>query len=161
METFNLIEPEWASLLLHFWPLGDTKPSSLMDEMLALLGDHPPCFLFQQLFLEHLPEDMHTQLIDTNIGDCRQLAQRADRIWAARQMRSYANNVQTEPAPTPEHRLLVASNVGHEACTADTVQRCPQTQKETAPYSTQPLLLPPYVWRKGSRMPAAVWMAGK
>ena len=70
VETFDLNDLELALLLLHFRPLGDTKPSCLMDEMLALRGDHPPCFLFRQLFLEHLPEDMHAQLIDTNIDDC-------------------------------------------------------------------------------------------
>ena len=48
--TFELSEPERASLLLHFRSLGYTKPSALMDEMLALLGDHPPCFLFRQWF---------------------------------------------------------------------------------------------------------------
>ena len=122
VETFDLSEPERASLLLHFRPLGDT----LMDEMLALLDDHPPCFLFQQLFLERLPEDMHAQLIDANIDDYRQLARRADRVWAARQMQNYTNSVQTEPTPTPEQVLPAASDVGHEGCIADAVQRRPQ-----------------------------------
>ena len=79
-----------------------------MDEILALRGDHPPCFLFLQLFLECLQEDMHTQVINSDIDDCQQLAWRADRIWAtgqmrsyANNMRSYANNMQTQPAPTP------------------------------------------------------------
>jgi hypothetical protein len=53
MDTFGLSKWERASRLLH---LGDSKPSALMDEMLALLGEHPPCFLFEQLFLERLPE---------------------------------------------------------------------------------------------------------
>ena len=126
VETFDLSEPERASLLLHFRSLGDTRPSVLMDEMLALLGDHPPCFLFRQLFLERLPEDMRAQLIDAHIEDCRQLARRADRIWAARQMGSYANSVQKEPTPTPEQVLTTTSDVGHEGCIADTVQRRPQ-----------------------------------
>ena len=79
-----------------------------MDEMLALLGDHLPCFLFWQLFLQHLPEDMRTQVLDANIHDCRQLARRAGRIWAARQMTSYANSVQTEPGPALEHIMRAA-----------------------------------------------------
>ena len=58
LDSFKLSEPERASLLLHFLPPGDTRPSFLMDKMLALLGDHSPCFLFCQLFLERLPEDM-------------------------------------------------------------------------------------------------------
>ena len=127
VETFDLSEPERASLLLHFRPLGDTRPSALMDEMLALLGDHPPCFLFRQLFLERLPEDMRTQLIDARIDDCRELARRADRIWAAKQVRSYANSVQTEPTPTLEHMKPAASDAGQANYITDVVQRHPCT----------------------------------
>ena len=46
VNTFGLNETERASRLLHFRPLGDSKPSALMDEMIALLGNHPPCLLF-------------------------------------------------------------------------------------------------------------------
>ena len=73
-----------------------------MDKLLALLGDHPPCFLFRQLFLEHLLEDMHAQLIHEKIGNHRRLARKADKIWASRQMRSYANNVQTQLTPSEQ-----------------------------------------------------------
>ena len=131
VETFDLSEPERASLLLHFRPLGDTKPSTLMDKMLALLGDHPPGFLFQQLFLQRLPEDMHAQLDDTGIDDCRQLAQRADRIWAARQVRSYANNILTEPVPAPDHISPASVDIGHEGCINDMVQWHPQTPSKS------------------------------
>ena len=48
-ETFHLREPECASLLIHFRPLGDTTSSAVMDDMMALLGSHPACFLFRQL----------------------------------------------------------------------------------------------------------------
>ena len=56
--TFGLSKREWASKLLHLHPLGDRKPSELMDEMLSLLTDHEFCFLAEQLFLEQLPEDI-------------------------------------------------------------------------------------------------------
>ena len=59
LESFEFSGPERASLLLHFRPLGDTRPSTLMYEMLALFEDHLPCFLFYQLFLERRPQDMH------------------------------------------------------------------------------------------------------
>ena len=36
LETFDLSEQERAAKLLHLRPLGDSKPSTLMDEMLAL-----------------------------------------------------------------------------------------------------------------------------
>ena len=67
VDTFGLSKRERASLLLHTRPLGDSKPSALMDEMLALLGDHPPCMLFEQLFLEWLPEDIRVQLVDATV----------------------------------------------------------------------------------------------
>lgn len=54
-----------------------------MDKMLGLLGDHPPCLLFEQFFLERLPEDIHIQLIDLKIEDHRQLAKWADTLWSS------------------------------------------------------------------------------
>ena len=94
IDTFGLSERERASRLLHFRELGDTKPSVLMDEMLALLGDHSPCFLFQQLFLERLPEDIRVQLVDSEADDYRHLAKKADALWASRDMSFSTNAVQ-------------------------------------------------------------------
>lgn len=94
IETFGLSKRERASRLLHFRELGDTKPSALMDEMLAVLGDHPPCLLFEQLFLERLPEDIRVQLVDAQIDGCRQLAKHADALWASRDMEYSTNAVQ-------------------------------------------------------------------
>ena len=44
LETFGLSKQVRATRLLHLRPLGDSKSSSLMDEMLALLGGHPRVF---------------------------------------------------------------------------------------------------------------------
>ena len=93
IDTFGLNQRERASRLLHFRPLGDSKPSALMDEMLALLGDHPPCLLFEQLFLERLPEDIRIQLVDSKIADHRQLAKHADALWSSREMGPDTNAV--------------------------------------------------------------------
>ena len=84
-DTFDLSERERASRLLHFRPLGDTKPSMLMDEMLALLGGHTPCFLFEQLFLERLPEDLRAHLVGTKWDDPCQLVRQADALWSCRE----------------------------------------------------------------------------
>ncbi len=97
IETFGLSKRERASRLLHFRTLGDSKPSALMDEMLALLGDHPPCLLFEQLFLERLPEDIRIQLVDSKIDDCRQLAQRADALWVSWDVASDIHAVHRKP----------------------------------------------------------------
>ena len=94
IDTFGLSKRERASRLLHFRELGDDKLSSLMDEMLALLGDHPPCFIFKQLFLERLPEDVRVQLVDAKFDNCRQLAKHADALWVSRDMGFSTNAVQ-------------------------------------------------------------------
>ena len=100
-ETFGLSERERASRLLHFRPLGDTKPSVLMDEMLALRGSHEPCFLFEQLFLERLPEDIRIQLADVKFDKPRDLAKRADKLWLSREMGTISA-VQRNRSPPPE-----------------------------------------------------------
>ena len=83
--TYDLSVRERAGRLLHFHPLGDSKPSVLMDEMLALLGNHSSCFLFYQLFLERLPEDIGIQLVDpsTKIENHRELAKQTDALWSS------------------------------------------------------------------------------
>ena len=97
LETFDLSEQE---RLLHLRPLRDSKPSTLMDEMLALLGDHPPCFIFKQLFLERLPDDIRAQLVDSKKEDCRLLARRADALWTSRDLGSNTHAVERHPRPT-------------------------------------------------------------
>ena len=99
-ETFGLSERERASRLLHFRPLGDSKPSVLMDQMLALLGSNKPCFLFAQLFLERLPEDIRIQLVDSKFDNPRELAQRADKLWLSRDMATISAVHRNRPLPS-------------------------------------------------------------
>ena len=96
LDTFGLSPRQRASRLLHFRPLGDSKPSALMDEMLALVADHTPCPLFEQLFLERLPDDIRIQLVDTKFDDLRHLARRADALWSCRDMELSSVNVATQ-----------------------------------------------------------------
>ena len=84
LETFGLSKRVRAHKLLHFQPLGDQKPSELMDEMLSLLGDHGCCFIAEQLFLEQLPLDLQLQLVNDDFTDPRALAAKADALWNAR-----------------------------------------------------------------------------
>ena len=143
ISTFGLSKHERASRLLHFRPLGDSKPSTLMDEMLALLGDHPPCLLFEQLFLERLPEDIRIQLVDSKIDDYRQLAKRADALWSSRDMEYSTNAVQRRPpagqkqtkpkAPVPssDNRLCYYHRTFGEAA-RQCRQRCTWSGNEEA-----------------------------
>ena len=78
-----------------------------MDEMLALLGDHPPCFLFDQLFLERLPEDIRIQLVDIKTEDHRALALKADSLWASRDSNQvFTTNAVQRSDHTPKGRKL-------------------------------------------------------
>ena len=92
LQTFCLDDSQRASRLLHMSGLGDDKPSVLMDNMLSLLGQHDPCFLFRQIFLEQMPDSIRSHLIRANIQDPRQLAVAADELWNSQQT-STANTV--------------------------------------------------------------------
>ena len=85
VDAFDLSDYERASKLLNTKGLGDSKPSELMDYMLALLGDHKPCFLFKFLFLQQLPTSIRTALSSATITDYRQLALEADKYYLSSQ----------------------------------------------------------------------------
>jgi len=55
-----------------------------MDKMLALLGDHDPCFLFRRHFLQRLPAKIRAPLLHSGETNMRRLAEQADLIWQAR-----------------------------------------------------------------------------
>ncbi|GFS09736.1 retrovirus-related Pol polyprotein [Elysia marginata] len=63
-DAYGLSKAEKAAMLLDIKQLGDRKPSEVMDEMLALLGDHRTCFLFPHIFLRLLPEAIRAPLAD-------------------------------------------------------------------------------------------------
>ena len=55
-----------------------------MNEMLALADGHKPCLMFEQAFLERLPEDIHLLLADADFSDARKVAAQADVLWKAK-----------------------------------------------------------------------------
>lgn len=83
LSTYGLTDSERAAQLLRLPGLGDSKPSELMDNMLSLLGQHKPCFLFRQLFLEQMPENIREHLALSQLTDYRELAKEADKLWLA------------------------------------------------------------------------------
>lgn len=85
ISAFDLSESERAAALFSLNGLGDSKPTQLMDNMLALLGDHEPCFLFKHLFLQQLPGYIRTALATTTLTDYRQLAMEADKYYITAQ----------------------------------------------------------------------------
>ena len=80
--AYELPDYERAAALFNMSGLGDYKPSQLMDNMLALLGEHKPCFLFKHLFLQPLPDYVRAPLTTSTIADYGQLAQEVDKIYA-------------------------------------------------------------------------------
>ncbi|XP_059839225.1 E3 ubiquitin-protein ligase RNF185 isoform X1 [Hypanus sabinus] len=84
IRTFGLSRRERAARLLHLDGLGDRPPSALMNEMLALAEGHKPCLMFEQAFLERLPEDIHLLLSDVDFSDPRKVAAQADVLWKAK-----------------------------------------------------------------------------
>jgi hypothetical protein len=84
LASFSLSTRQRASRLLNMRGLGDRRPSELMDEMLALLGDHRPCLLFEELFRQQLPADVRMALEPIDFSDPRAAAQFADALWENR-----------------------------------------------------------------------------
>ena len=103
-----------------------------MDEVLAILGDHPPCLLFEQLFLERQSEDMRIQPAD---ADHRQLAEKVDSLWAARDMGTSNNNVQQNPHLTciPKQIPPRTSNLGNKEGITNAILQCPQPAQNVIP----------------------------
>ena len=98
LTTFGPSKRELASKLLHLHPLGDRKPSVLMDEMLSLLADHGFCFLAEQLFLEQLPDDIRLQLSNDDFTHPLVLASKVDVLWIAKQQAATTiNKVTSQP----------------------------------------------------------------
>ena len=67
--------------MLHMDLLDGCRPFVIMNAMLALLDGQKPCLLFEQVFLEQMPDDIRLIISDNDFTDPRQLAARADVLW--------------------------------------------------------------------------------
>lgn len=86
LQLYQLSDMERADRLLSLSGLGDSKPSELMENMLALLGSGDVSFLFTHLFLRQLPPPVRTALATSPLirtKDYRGLAVEADRLLLA------------------------------------------------------------------------------
>ena len=83
LKTFGLTRRVRANKLLHMEELRDRLPSALMDEMLSLLDRHQPCMLFEQIFLNRMPDHIRLRLADADFSDSRRVAEQADELWHA------------------------------------------------------------------------------
>ena len=86
LKLFELSELEKADRLLSLNGLGDSRPSEMMEKMLAVLGSADPSFLFTHIFLRQLPVPVRTALASSPLAaskDYRTLAAEADRVFLA------------------------------------------------------------------------------
>ena len=107
--TFGLSRRERASRLLRMRGLGDRRPSQLMDEMLALLDGHTPCLLFEQIFLEQLPEDVRLPLANADFSNLRAVSLLADTLWLARDQDVGATTTVSRVSAVPKRRNKFSS----------------------------------------------------
>ena len=105
----SLNDYQRAAQLLHMRGLGDDKPSTLMNNMLALHGSNKPCYLFRQLFLEHMPDDIRAHLIQLNLTDPRLMAQKADIMWTMQRSSTNADSSKGELKNSTQRKNTTAS----------------------------------------------------
>ncbi|XP_069752585.1 uncharacterized protein [Narcine bancroftii] len=99
VRKFGHLPQQRVSRLLHLDGLVDRSPSAFMDEILALTEDHKPCFLFRQIFLEQMPEDIQLHLSEEDFSDPRKAATWADGLWRTKQENEAALSQVSKPAP--------------------------------------------------------------
>ena len=82
-----------------------------MDEMLALLGSHKPCMLFESIFPRCMPEDIRLQLATSSFDDLRALAKTADEFWQAKEQSAvvFASNTRTNRSATRKPATTTSS----------------------------------------------------
>ena len=92
-----------ACTLLDMKPLPSERPTEILDKMMALLpaavSPTDPGWLFQTLFLRHLPADISTHLVASSFDGVRAMAVHADLLYDARQPAASIIAAVSEPGP--------------------------------------------------------------
>ena len=93
--------------------LGAAKPSKLMHQMLELCpkGDETST-IFQCLFLRWLPADLRVMLAHLDHSDLKELARKADKLWALKpRSKVLATIQQEETVEEPETIAAVSGTI--------------------------------------------------
>ncbi len=100
MGKYSLSKWSRCAAVVDHEPLGDRRPSSLMDDMLAVHPDgEKPNSLFLYVFLRKLPGDMMDQLTASDYKSPRELAAAADKLWDSRRSRARPLCAVADPVP--------------------------------------------------------------
>jgi len=85
-ESYGKTKWQQVNALLDLPPLGDRRPSHLMNEMLALLptGENKDGAIFLGIYLRKLPPTMRDHLAAANHNTAAAMAAHADILWDAR-----------------------------------------------------------------------------
>ncbi len=85
-ESYGKTKWQQVNTLLDMPPLGDRRPSHLMNEMLALLptGVNKDGAIFLGIYLRKLPSTMRDHLAAANHNTAAAIAAHADILWDAR-----------------------------------------------------------------------------
>ena len=95
IKLYGLSDEQRAARILDTSGLGDKKPSEVMNQMLALLGDRSADFLLRHLFLSRLPEQVRGPISSLH-KDLSGLGKEADRVWLATSNCQTVASVQNE-----------------------------------------------------------------
>ena len=96
--------------LLDLPNLGASKPSELMHQMLELCpkGDETST-LFRSLFLRRLPADLRVMLAHLDHADLKELARKADELWALRLHQEVLAVIQPEGGEEEQETIAAVS----------------------------------------------------
>lgn len=108
LATFSMSPYCMCQKLVNMAPLGDRSPLELMDDMLALVGDHAPCMIFRTIFVDLLPPNTRPHLLPVMESlPPRDLALLADQLVSSERasiqmMRKKINESKRDESMTPK-----------------------------------------------------------
>jgi hypothetical protein len=139
LATYGKTPGEMANLMHDHPPLGDARPTHLMNSLLAHLPpSETPGVLFMSFFLRRLPTYLRDQLANFPTDDPNVLAQQADKIWSQHGGADAAvNRLDTRPtsssnrrrSPTPYRRRSPSPHTSYcyyHQRFGDRAQKCQQ-----------------------------------
>lgn len=104
LRTFGLTRRDRAARLLDMasLSLGDRKPSEILADMRSLASGHA-CMLFEEVFLQQMPDDIRMQMAQQDFSDLDAVAERADALWQSKSQRCEPAALSINKIAKPKH----------------------------------------------------------